>query len=92
MDSASGMPMTPGNNVQEVPTYEPTKVRRTGPGDHVVPQHYDVDPELLFKVPGVHVPPGFAQQGQSGEAQDMHAAEFGNRDRTHKHNTRMERH
>ena len=83
MDSASGMAMSPGKHVQEVPTYEPTKVRRTG--DHMVPQHYDVDPELLFKVPDVHVPPGFSQQSQSGEAGD-------NRDRTHKHSARMERH
>ena len=90
-DSASSMAMSPGKNVQEVPTYEPTKVRRAGPGDHVVPQYYDVDPELPFKVPGVHLPPGFAQ-GQSGEADDIHAVEFGNRDRTHKHSARMDRH
>ena len=93
VDSASAVAMSPGKHVQEVPTYEPTKVRRKGLGDHVVPQFYDVDPELPFKVPGVHLPPGFSQQqGQSGEAEDMHVGEFGNRDRAHKHMARMDRH
>ena len=92
-DSASAMAMSPGKQVQEVPTYEPTKFRRTGPGEHVVPQFYDVDPELPFKVPGVHLPPGFSQQqGQSGEAEDSRTVEFGNRDRAHKHIARMDRH
>ena len=60
--------VSPGKTLQEVPTYEPTKVRRpTGSGEHTVPQYYDVDPELAYKMAGVQVPTGHSQQGSSGD-------------------------
>ena len=63
----SSTPMSPGKSLQEVPTYEPTKVRRPiVPGDHSVPQYYDIDPELAYKMAGAQVASGHSQQDPSG--------------------------